>query len=302
VAFRNEREAQRARIDALEDEVAELKKERDRLRAGRDSEEAASEEAKERDELDEPEPSDDELIQEATAERAAELQRAEREAEAERREVRRRRATKGQRERWAVVWSLRGTLHVFLLVMAGVGLLGLLGFGGALVGSERIPEGERASIRLFAVISGLCALGGSVWLARSLLWLRSFRARLPFDLERSGWASLVDHENFSLKEMWRHVVVAVEGGEKAEVSAALDRFCAQANGTFYAADDPTSDQRVRWVRKSARKARGSANRQIAYAIAWFCAHELARLPGRRPVKRVTLRVSTSVVHVSAPSD
>jgi hypothetical protein len=142
----------------------------------------------------------------------------------------------------------------------------------------------------------VCVMGGSVWLARSLLWLRSVRAKLPFELDAAGWASLVDKEHFWIGEMWWHVAVVVEGGKKGAVSEALDRFCERANRTFYGADDPTRDERIRWVRKG-RKARGSANRDTARQLALACSEDLARIG----ITRVTLTVADNSVHVSAPS-
>jgi hypothetical protein len=278
VAFRDDREAQRARIQALESEVERL-----------------TEELRERDAADDEETEEDgrDLIQAATAERDAELTQARAAEEAERRRLR----TDGPLERWSVAWNLRRSVHTFLVVLAGIGLLGVLGFGPAAFSRGPMVEGERTVIRMLAVACLVCAFVGSTWLSLSLLALRTFRAKLPFMIDRVGWASLVDKEHFWIAEMWWHVAIGIEGGKKDAVQDALEVLCGRANATFYGAEDPTGDERVRWVRKG-RKARGSANRDTALAFVRFCQDTLAHVAG---VKRVTLTVGEDTIHVSKPS-
>lgn len=277
--FRDDREAQRARIEALENEVAELKEERDRALA-------------ERDESDDED--DEKLLEEAKDEREAQLDQARAVEEA----TRRRRKSFGTNERWIVAWNLRRTLHTFLVCVAGMGLLGLISFGSTLLKEEPILAGERTAMEILTVVCGVCAVGGTAWLLASVTGLRGLRSKLPFELDPEGWASLVDKEHFWIAEMWWPVALSVEGGGKPEVTAALERLCERANGTFYGADDPKSDERIRWLRKG-KKVRGSANRNTAVALLGFCADDLANVPG---VKRVGLTVGESPVSVSRPSD
>jgi hypothetical protein len=278
VPFRDDREAQRARIQALENEVAELKEERDRALA-------------ERDESDDED--DEKLIDEAAEERSKELEKARLADDAERR----RRRSFGAAERWSVAWNLRRGLHTFLGIAGGIGLLGVCAFGSVLLKPGPIIPGERLAMELLALACSVFTLGGTAWLAKSVLRIRGLRSKLPFELDPGGWASLVDKEHFWIAEMWWHVALSVEGGGRDEGRAALERLCERANRTFYGADDPKSDERIRWQRKG-KKVRGSANRNTALVLLEFCAEELARVRG---VKRVHLTVGENPVHVSRPS-
>jgi hypothetical protein len=75
----------------------------------------------------------DRLLEEATAERVAELAEARALEEAHRT----RRRTHGKSERWAVAWNLRRSLHTGLCIAVGIGLLMLVAFGAVLLRPRR---------------------------------------------------------------------------------------------------------------------------------------------------------------------
>lgn len=292
MAFRDDREAQRARIDVLEADLATARDEADTARRERDAAVA------ERDEATQATPH--QLLDEAVVERNRELEQAARAAKERERAARAR--TVGRRDRWMVAWNLRRAAHIGLLVLGGIGWLGLGPLAAALNREILILPGERLAMQWAFVACALAAVLGSALLLHSLRSLTRFRERLPFELEPAGWAKLVDQENFWIHEMWRHVVVSVEGGASSEVSAALQRLAEQADRTFYSAEDPTSDRRLRW-KVEGRRARGSANARTAYALLEWCRRDLASIAGGgAEIHRVSLTVSDESVHVSRPSD
>ncbi|MFO0564511.1 MAG: hypothetical protein U0263_02555 [Polyangiaceae bacterium] len=292
--FRDDREAQRARLEALESELQEARADAEAARRDRDR--LAAELVEERQQnQDEPE----ELVDEAVRERRRELEARER---TEKQRARERAARpRGAREPLAVAWNLRRGTHIGLLITGGMGWLAFASFGQTLRRDDILP-GERLAMQWTLVGALVAALLGSVLLPWSLWSLMRFREKLPLDFDAVGWGKLVDPSQFENLEMWRHVVVSVEGDAPESLKAALEKLGDRANATFHSADDPSRDERIRWQVKGTR-ARGSANRATALALVHWCRRDLADVARSSTSRlRVEFSVADESLWVSAPSD
>lgn len=267
MVFRDQETADRARLEALERENAELRKERDELLAER----AAH---------------PDKTLDKAREAREREVDVAnKRRAARERADL----LTIAPLERWIVAWNLRRWFHISVLIAGLIVMWGTPPFAS-----------ESSGAGFYALLVGGPVAGTAIlaYLLYSLLSLRSLRRGLPFELDPKGWAQLVHHRSFWIREDWRDLVVTVEGGDSAEVSSALRRFCATTEKAFYRPESDSDDRRIRWQARGF-EARGSANRVVAYLLLVACRHDLAPIRG---IRRVKLLVSDQELIVSAPSD
>lgn len=225
------------------------------------------------------------LIERATRARAAELEAV---GEQERRAKEARRpVTTALVERPGVWLNLRRGPHLGGLIAAAIGWWFALGF-------VAIPE-----LLPVAIVAAALAIVTTIFVARSFVTLRRWRARLPFAVE--GWASLVDQEFFWIGEMWWHVTVSVQGrADAATRQAWLERLCTRAKATYYAPESRSDDERLPW-RVESDVALGSANRSTAHALVRWCLEDLAPVAEGGAIERVVLTVVKGPISVSRPS-
>jgi hypothetical protein len=183
-------------------------------------------------------------------------------------------------ERAGTAWNLRRGFHNFMLVMALVGTW--FGIGLVWIRELRVPA-------LFSLGIGLIA---SAILLSSFLRVRSWRRKLPFRIV--GWNTLVDKKFFWLAEWWWPLAITVNGRP-----AVLAQLCARLNATFYDADDPLRDARIRWT-VDGSTAVGSAGRLAAWAFIRWC-EEVARERTAPTIEDISIVQSGEAVSIAYPS-
>lgn len=129
--------------------------------------------------------------------------------------------------------------------------------------------------------------------ARFVWGYLGWEKRLPFALV--GWRECLLQKHLACDLCWTDLAMdvdATDAASRSSVRAALERFCARANESFYARKMSADgvDRRTRWTVVAERRATGSANPDVLRDLKYFLQHHLPkRAPG---ITRVTISVTS----------